>query len=105
MIRAILLLAGLWLAVGGCAESVPTEAALRTIEVRAAFLAEQLSGQPVAGEDGPYPEDYRGHWSNTQEFYVFNTHFFTGSSGYNRAKLNSAKLIMERINALNRFGE
>lgn len=60
---------------------------------------------PASDKDGPYSEDYRGHWSNNQEFYVFNTHFFTGSSGYNRAKLNSAKLIMERINALNRFGE
>ncbi len=52
-----------------------------------------------------YPMDYRGHWDNTQEFYVFNTHFFTGGSGYHKAKLNSAKLIMERINAYNRFGE
>jgi endonuclease/exonuclease/phosphatase family metal-dependent hydrolase len=56
-------------------------------------------------EDGvsPYPMDYRDHWENTQEFYVFNTHFFTG--GFDLAKRNSAKLIMERINALNRFGE
>jgi len=52
MTRGILLFTGLWLAVGGCAESVPTEAALRTIEARAAFLAEQLSGEPVVGEDG-----------------------------------------------------
>ena len=52
MIRGILLHTGLWLAVGGCAESVPTEAALRTIEARAAFLAEQLSGEPLAGEEG-----------------------------------------------------
>ncbi len=57
------------------------------------------------GETSPYPEDYRGHWENTQEFYVFNTHFFTSGSGYHLAKLNSAKLIMERINAFNRFGE
>ena len=52
----------------------------------------------------PYPTDYRGHWENTQEFYVFNTHFFNGT-GYPLAKLNSAKLIMERIVALDRFGE
>ena len=61
--------------------------------------------RPAEGKTSPYPEDYRGHWQNTQEFYVFNTHFFTGRSGYNLAKLNSAKLILERINAFNRFGE
>ncbi len=56
-------------------------------------------------QNNSYPMDYRGHWENTQEFYVFNTHFFTGGSGYHMAKINSAKLIMERINAFNRFGE
>jgi endonuclease/exonuclease/phosphatase (EEP) superfamily protein YafD len=61
--------------------------------------------RPAEGKTSPYTEDYRGHWENTQEFYVFNTHFFTARSGYNLAKLNSAKLIMERINAFNRFGE
>jgi endonuclease/exonuclease/phosphatase (EEP) superfamily protein YafD len=61
--------------------------------------------RPTDGVDNRYSEDYRGHWSDTQEFYVFNTHFFTRKSGYNIAKLNSAKLIMERINAFNRFGE
>ena len=61
--------------------------------------------KPVDGKTSPYPMDYRGHWDNTQEFYIFNTHFFTSGSGYNLAKLNSAKLIMERINAFNRFGE
>ena len=61
--------------------------------------------RPADGKTSPYPEDYRGHWENTQEFYVFNTHFFTARSGYNLAKLNSAKLILERINAFNRFGE
>jgi endonuclease/exonuclease/phosphatase (EEP) superfamily protein YafD len=61
--------------------------------------------RPAEGKTSPYPEDYRGHWKNTQEFYVFNTHFFTARSGYNLAKLNSAKLILERINAFNRFGE
>ena len=59
--------------------------------------------RPENGEPGPYPSDYRGHWENTQEFYVFNTHFFTG--GHDLAKRNSARLIMERINALERFGE
>jgi endonuclease/exonuclease/phosphatase family metal-dependent hydrolase len=64
-----------------------------------------IINRPADGKSSPYPEDYRGHWENTQELYVFNTHFFTARSGYNLAKLNSAKLIMERINALNRFGE
>lgn len=61
--------------------------------------------RPTDGKTSPYPEDYRGHWENTQELYVFNTHFFTARSGYNLAKLNSAKLILERINSFNRFGE
>jgi endonuclease/exonuclease/phosphatase family metal-dependent hydrolase len=61
--------------------------------------------RPAEGSTHSYPEDYRGHWNNTREFYLFNTHLFTGGSGYHLAKLNSAKLIMERINALNRFGE
>ena len=61
--------------------------------------------RPADGKTSPYPEDYRGHWENTQEFYVFNTHFFTARSGYDLAKLNSAKLILQRINAFNRFGE
>lgn len=62
-----------------------------------------IINRPADGKTSPYPMDYRGHWENTQEFYVFNTHFFTG--GHDLAKLNSAKLILERINALNRFGE
>jgi endonuclease/exonuclease/phosphatase family metal-dependent hydrolase len=61
--------------------------------------------KPTEGQASPYPIDYRGHWENTQEFYIFNTHFFTSRSGYKLAKLNSAKLIMQRINAFNRFGE
>ncbi len=61
--------------------------------------------RPADGKTSPYPADYRGHWENTQEFYVFNTHFFTARSGYDLAKLNSAKLILQRINAFNRFGE
>ena len=55
------------------------------------------------GEAGPYPMDYRGHWDNTQEFYVFNTHYFNGRKD-SLARLNASKLILERINALNRFG-
>lgn len=61
--------------------------------------------RPGKGENDPYSEDYRGHWSDTQEFYVFNTHFFTRKSGYDGAKLKSARLIMERIYAFDRFGE
>ncbi len=49
-----------------------------------------------------YPMDYRGHWDNTKEFYVFNTHLFNGQKPLGR--LNASKLIMERINELNRFG-
>ncbi|MBA7575229.1 hypothetical protein ES708_17050 [subsurface metagenome] len=59
--------------------------------------------RPADGENSPYPMDYRDHWENTQEFYIFNTHFFTRR--HDKAKLNSAKLIMERINALDSFGE
>jgi len=47
--------------------------------------------------------DYRGHWENTQEFYIFNTHFFT-RRGHALEQLSSAKLIMDRISELNRFG-
>jgi len=59
--------------------------------------------RPAAGESSPYPSDYRDHWANNQEFYIFNTHFFVG--GYEMAKLNSARLIMQRISALYSFGE
>ena len=62
-----------------------------------------IINRPAEGQASPYPMDYRDHWENTQEFYVFNTHFFTRNRDL--AKLNSAKLIMERINAFNRFGE
>ena len=60
----------------------------------------------IAGEDedSPYPEDYRGHWDNTQEFYLFNTHFFNGGSS-GLARWNASKLIKERITELDRFGE
>ena len=56
------------------------------------------------GKDGKYPQDYRGHWENTQEFYLFNTHYFDRRD-QSLARLNASKLILERINALNRFGE
>jgi len=46
---------------------------------------------------------YRRHWENTLEFYVFNTHFFT--RGKDKGKLNSAKLIMDRIHEQDNFGE
>ena len=58
---------------------------------------------PNEGKNGRYPEDYRGHWENTQEFYVFNTHYFNGSKD-SLARLNASKLILKRVNALNRFG-
>ena len=48
--------------------------------------------------------NYRGHWENTQEFYVFNTHFFNRQD-QNMARVNAAKLVLDRINSLNRFGE
>ncbi|NOR74160.1 MAG: hypothetical protein GQ525_03270 [Draconibacterium sp.] len=56
------------------------------------------------GKADRYPEDYRGHWENTQEFYVFNTHYFNGRKD-SLARLNASKLILERVNALNRFGD
>lgn len=62
-----------------------------------------IINRPGKGEKGPYPQDYRGHWENTQEFYVFNTHYFNGSKD-SLARVNASKLILERINALNRFG-
>jgi len=55
------------------------------------------------GKTGRYPQDYRGHWENTQEFYIFNTHYFNGRRDY-VARLNASKLILERVNSLNRFG-
>jgi len=62
-----------------------------------------IINRPEEGAAGPYPQDYRGHWENTQELYVFNTHFFT-RRGHDLEQLNSAKLIMERIHGLRRFG-
>jgi len=51
-----------------------------------------------------YPMNYRGHWENTQEFYVLNTHFFDRSE-QSMARENAAKLIMEWVKSLERFGE
>jgi len=62
-----------------------------------------LISRPNEGEKSPYPQDYRGHWENTQEFYVFNTHYFNGRID-TLARLNASKLIVERVSALNRFG-
>lgn len=55
------------------------------------------------GENGKYPEDYRGNWEDTQEIYLYNTHYFNGRRD-TLARLNASKLILERINKLNRFG-
>lgn len=57
--------------------------------------------RPTAGSEGQHPSDYRGAW-NTQEFYFFNTHFFTGRKLL--AKNSSASLIMERTRKLRDFG-
>ncbi|MCU0458232.1 MAG: endonuclease/exonuclease/phosphatase family protein [Bacteroidales bacterium] len=62
-----------------------------------------LINRPAEGEAGPYPQDYRGHWENTREFYVFNTHYFDGRKD-SLARLNASRLILRRINALDRFG-
>ena len=63
-----------------------------------------LINSPKEPAGSLHPEDYRGHWENTQEFYVFDTHFFNGRN-MELARLNASKLILERINELNRFGE
>jgi len=59
--------------------------------------------RPADGEKSPHPQDYREHWENTQEFYVFNTHYFNGRID-SLARMNASKLIVERVYALNRFG-
>jgi endonuclease/exonuclease/phosphatase family metal-dependent hydrolase len=59
--------------------------------------------RPGEGEASPHPDDYRGHWENTQEFYVFNTHFFSRKSQL-LAKWNSTQLILDHVHALDRFG-
>jgi len=63
-----------------------------------------IINSPGEGENSSHPMDYRGHWDNTQEFYVFNTHYFNGRKD-SLARLNASKLILERVNELNRFGE
>lgn len=60
--------------------------------------------KPENGENSEYPMDYRGHWENNQEFYVFNTHYFNGGK-VNLARVNASKLIMERTKPLDRFGK
>jgi endonuclease/exonuclease/phosphatase family metal-dependent hydrolase len=55
-------------------------------------------------ETNLHPQDYRGNWKNTKEFYVFNTHFFNGGKD-TLARENAARLIMKRVKQLNRFGE
>lgn len=62
-----------------------------------------LINRTEEGKAGMYPQDYRGHWENTMEFYVFNTHYFNGRKD-SLARLNASKLILERVNKLNRFG-
>jgi endonuclease/exonuclease/phosphatase family metal-dependent hydrolase len=62
-----------------------------------------IINRPAKGEASPYPQDYRGHWENTREFYVFNTHYFNGRND-SLARLNASKLILQRIKALDRFG-
>ena len=59
--------------------------------------------RPADGEKSSHPQDYRGHWENTKEFYVFNTHYFNGRID-TLARFNASKLILKRITALNRFG-
>jgi endonuclease/exonuclease/phosphatase family metal-dependent hydrolase len=63
-----------------------------------------MINRPQAGEESPYPQDYRGHWENNFEFYVFNTHYFNRRD-QGLARLNASRLILERIRALSRFGE
>lgn len=60
--------------------------------------------RPKDRKGSPYPMDYRGHWENTREFYIFNTHYFDRGD-QELARLNASKLILKRINELNRFGE
>lgn len=59
--------------------------------------------RPAGEEKSQHLQDYRGHWKNTKEFYVFNTHYFNGRID-TLARLNASKLILKRVNALNRFG-
>ncbi len=63
-----------------------------------------LINRAKEGEKSAYPQDYRGHWDNNLEFYIFNTHYFNGPNA-GLSRLNASKLILKRINALSRFGE
>jgi endonuclease/exonuclease/phosphatase family metal-dependent hydrolase len=68
---------------------------------------DQMKGKPF-WEDSWFADSngkilYRRHWENTLEFYVFNTHFFSG--GKPEGKRNSAKLIMDKICETDNFGE
>jgi len=57
-----------------------------------------------AGSEGAaYPQDYRGHWEHTREFYVFNTHYFNGRRD-SLARHSASRLIHQRVAALERFG-
>jgi len=67
------------------------------------WLRLAVINRPAVGEKSLHPQDYRGHWENTQEFYVFNTHYFNGRID-SLARLNASKLILKRVTALNRFG-
>lgn len=67
------------------------------------WLRLAVINRPPEGEKSIHPQDYRGHWENTQEFYVFNTHYFNGPVD-SMARMNSSRLILQRVNALNRFG-
>lgn len=57
--------------------------------------------RPPMGRRHQHPSNYRGAW-NTQEFYFFNTHFFTGR--HTLAKNSSAQLIVDRTRELRDFG-
>jgi endonuclease/exonuclease/phosphatase family metal-dependent hydrolase len=63
-----------------------------------------IINKPENEEKGKYPSDYRGHWENSKEFYIFNTHYFNGGKA-TLARLNASKLIMAKIKPLDRFGK
>lgn len=67
------------------------------------WLRLAVINRPVNGEKSQYPQDYRGHWDNTKEFYVFNTHYFNGRID-TLARVNASKLIMKKVSELSRFG-
>jgi endonuclease/exonuclease/phosphatase family metal-dependent hydrolase len=67
------------------------------------WLRLAVINRPAKGENSPYPSDYRDHWDNSQEFYIFNTHLFVGNM--EKARVSSANLILERIKKCYSFGE